>query len=172
MKKLLTMKKVTIGNFMSDFYLLALEKFVYHIHNVKILSKNVCGSKRRTAFMCKPGNLLTIRDYAEQLSARFYLENQSDHFGNGRSLSTEGCSVEISMNNSISRLQFHSHFSDDNIQDTSTTNAHMMKMLDNLKHNSQKISGCTIWKSTDRCSKQYRCGSTLYFLSYINLSIK
>ena len=160
MKKLLTKKKVTIGNFMSDFYLLALEKFVYHIHNVKNLSKNVCGSKS------------TIRDYAEQLSARFYLENQSDHFGNGRSLSTEGCSVEISMNNSISRLQFHSHFSDDNIQDTSTTNAHMMKMLDNLKHNSQKISGCTIWKSTDRCSKQYRCGSTLYFLSYINLSIK
>ena len=94
--------------------------------------------------MCKPVGLLTIRDYAEQLSARFYLENQSDHFGNGRSLSTEGCSVEISMNNSISRLQFHSHFSDDNIQDTSTTNAHMMKMINKLKLNNHDISRYTV----------------------------
>ena len=59
-----TMKEVIIGKFMSDFYLPTIEKFMYHIHNVKMLSKTFCGAKRRTSFMCKPGNLLTIRDYA------------------------------------------------------------------------------------------------------------
>ena len=118
-----------------------------------MLSKNFCGAKRRTSFMCKPSSLLTTRDYVERLSAHFDLENWSDHFGNGRSLSIEGCNVEVSMNNSISRLQFHSHFSDDSRQDSSTTNAHMMKMMGKLKLNNQKISECTVWESTDGCSK-------------------
>ena len=166
------MKEVTIGKFMSDFYLSALEKFVYHIYNVKILSKPFCGAKRRTTFMRKPSSLLTVRDYAERLSASFDLEIQSNHFGNGRSLSIEGCSVELSMNNSISRLQIHSHFSDDSRQDGSSTNPRMMKMMDQLKLNNQEISGCTVWKSTDGCSKQYRCGSALYFLSYISIKYK
>ena len=59
---------------MSDFYLPALENFVYHKHNVKMLSKNFYGVKRRTTFMFKSGILLTGRDYTEQLSAKFYLE--------------------------------------------------------------------------------------------------
>ena len=122
--------------------------------------------------MCKPGSLLTVRDYAERLLAHFYLEIQSDHFGNGRLLSTEDCSVEVSMNSFISRLQFHSHFSDNSRQDASTTIAHMMKMMDKLKLNNQDINESTIWESTDKCSKQYRCGSALHFLSYISCKYK
>ena len=122
--------------------------------------------------MYKPGSLLTVRHYAERLSAHFELEIQSDHFSNGRSLSIEGCSVEVSMNNSISRLQFYSHFSDNNRQDTSTTNAHMMKIMDNLKINNQEIGECTVWESTDGCSKQYCCGSALHLLSYISFKYK
>ena len=83
--------------------------------------------------MCKHGSLLTVWDNAERFSAHFNLEIQSNHFGNVRSLSIEGCSVEVSMNNSISRLQFHSHFSDDSRQDVSVTNDGMMEMMDNLK---------------------------------------
>ena len=44
-RKILAMKEITIGKFMSDFYLPALENFVYHIHNVKILSKHFYGDK-------------------------------------------------------------------------------------------------------------------------------
>ena len=98
-----------------------------------MLSKNVCGAKRRTSFMCKHGSLLTVWDYAERFSAHFNLEIQSNYFRNGRSLLIEGCSVEVYMNNSISRFQFHSHFSDDSRQDVSATNAGMMEMIDNLK---------------------------------------
>ena len=129
------MKEVTISKFMSEFYLPVFEKFMYNIHNVKMLFKNFCGAKRRTTSICKPGSLLTIRDYAERLSAHFDLDIHSNHFGNGRSLSIEGCSVEVSINNSIYRLQYHSNFYNDSRQDTSTTNAHMMKMMDNMKLN-------------------------------------
>ena len=90
------------------------------------------------------GILLTIRDYAERLSANFDLEIQSDHFGNRRLLSIEGCSVKVYMYNSIYRLQFHSHFSRDSIQDASTTNAHMMKMINKLKLNNHDISRYTV----------------------------
>ena len=58
---------------MFDFYLPALQKFVYHIHNVKTLSKTFGGVKRRKVFICKPGNLLTVRDYAKRISAHFNL---------------------------------------------------------------------------------------------------
>ena len=64
--------------------------------------------------MYKPGSLLTVRHYAERLSAHFELEIQSDHFSNGRYLSIEGCSVEVYINTFIFRLHFHLHFSDDN----------------------------------------------------------
>ena len=78
------MKEVSIGKFMFDSYLSALQKFVYHIYNVEILSKIMCGVKRKNAFICKPGNLWTVRKYDERLSAHLDLEIQSDHFDNGR----------------------------------------------------------------------------------------
>ena len=89
------MKEVSIGKFRFDFYLPSLQKSMYHIHNVKTLSKNLCGVKRRNIFICKPGNLFNVRDYAERLSTHFDLEIQFDHFGNCRSLSIEGFSVDL-----------------------------------------------------------------------------
>ena len=41
-----------------------------------------------------------------------------------------------------------------------------------LKLNNQEISGCTFWESTDGYSKQYRCGSALFFLCYISFKYK
>ena len=31
----------------------------------------------------------------------------------------------------------------------------MIKMLDNMRQNNRDVSGCTIWESTEGCSKQY-----------------
>ena len=47
-RKMLTMKEVSIGNFIFDFYLPALQKFEYHIHNVNILLKDFCWVKGGT----------------------------------------------------------------------------------------------------------------------------
>ena len=67
---------------MCDVYLPSLEKYIYHIHYVQILSKNNCGKRREHACFSKAGNILSIRDYAERMSANFNLEIQSEHFGN------------------------------------------------------------------------------------------
>jgi hypothetical protein len=80
---------------MNNYYLPAFEKYAYHIHDVRTLPKDFCGKERFEAFKKRPGDVNTRRDYAERLSAKFNLEIQSDHFGNGRSLSMEGSSVEF-----------------------------------------------------------------------------
>ena len=42
-RNMLTLKELVIGNFMYDVYLPSLEKYIYCIHYVHILSKNLCG---------------------------------------------------------------------------------------------------------------------------------
>ena len=77
---MLTMKEVSISKFMSDFYFSALEKFAYHIYNVKLLFKKILQSKRKTVIICKPGSVLTFRDYSERFSAHFALANSIRSF--------------------------------------------------------------------------------------------
>ena len=45
-RKMLTQRELIIGNFMYDVYLSSLEKYIYHVHYVQILSKNLCGKIR------------------------------------------------------------------------------------------------------------------------------
>ena len=61
-----------------------------------------------------PGDILYVRDYAERLSAHFNLEIQSDHFGNGRSLSIEGSNLQYIDEDYDEQSEFHSYLSDDN----------------------------------------------------------
>ena len=58
------------------------------------------------------GDILSVRDYAEHLSAHFNLEIQSDHFENCRSLSIEGCNIELVDKNYNAKSESHSHLSD------------------------------------------------------------
>ena len=78
---------------MKLYYLPALEKYMYHIFYVHVLSKNICGKMRNERCLSIPGDILSVRDYAERLSVHFNLEIQSDHFVNGRSLLIEGCNI-------------------------------------------------------------------------------
>ena len=78
-----------IGTFIEEYYIPALRKYATHQNFVAILSKRVTGEKRLRAFESEPHNLKTRRDYAEQLAAKFALEIQSEHFGNGRTLSMD-----------------------------------------------------------------------------------
>ena len=63
-RKILTQRELTIGNFMYDIYLPSLEKYIYHVHYVQIISKNHCGILRQNACYSKPRNMLSISDYA------------------------------------------------------------------------------------------------------------
>ena len=61
-KKMLTLKEFTLGNFMYNVYFPSLDKYIYHVHYVKILSKNLCGKLRYDACYSKPGTISSIRD--------------------------------------------------------------------------------------------------------------
>ena len=136
-RKFLTQRELTIGNFIYDVYLPSLEKYIYHVHYIQILSKNHCVKLRQNACYFKPENILSIRDYAKRMSVNFNIEIQSEHFGNGRSLSIERCMIDIVDQDLNDYMKFHSHFSDDSRQDDSTIHTHIFSILTKLRNNNQ-----------------------------------
>ena len=74
---------------------------------------------------------MTRRDYAERLLAKFNEEIQSTHFGQGTTLSIEGCYVEFKTIDGTVRAHF-SHMSDKSTQDAATTHAHLSVVLNKL----------------------------------------
>ena len=104
-------------------------------------------------FIYIPGDILSVRDYAERLSAYFNLEIQSDHFGNGRSLSIEGCNIQYKDEDHKEHSKYHSHLSGDSRQVASTTHARMISMLNELQKCNNLKQRCTIWERTDSCCK-------------------
>jgi hypothetical protein len=179
-RKHLSEEECAMGTFHAKYYQPALEKLAYHRPHVRILGKSCCGSARFEAFKRKP-SVRTRRDYAERLAAAFNLEAQHEHFGNGRSLSMEGSSVETfckaavdaylagvwQMKEEELKMAFHSHFSDESRQDAATTHAHMTALFEHLKAIGELIAGLVIWDDTDGCGKQYRCGTAMYLLSIL-----
>ena len=79
---MLILKELCIGNFMFEYYLSTFEKYLHYINDVHILSTYVCGNMRKETCLSEPSTILSMRDYAERLSAHFNLEIWSDHFGN------------------------------------------------------------------------------------------
>jgi len=169
-----------IGTFHEKYYQPALEKLAYHRPHCRMLGKEKCGAARLAAFKRRP-SVRTRRDYAERLAAAFNLEVQHEHFGNGRSLSMEGSSVETfcsaavdawkagvwQMDEADLKMVFHSHLSDESQQDAATTHAHMNELFDQLKAIGELCTDITVWDDTDGCSKQYRCGTAMYLVSVL-----
>ena len=90
-----------------------MENYVYHIFYVDVLSKNICGKMRSEGWCSVTGDILSIQNYVELLFVHFNLEIQSDHFGNGRFLSIEGCNIEFIDEDHNAYSEFYFHFSDD-----------------------------------------------------------
>ena len=66
------------------------------------------------------------------MSTNFNLEIQSEHHGNGRTLSIEGCNINIVDKELDDSYEFQFHFLDDSRQDASTTHAHMISILEEV----------------------------------------
>ena len=92
--------------------------------------KNISAMMRNERCVFISGYILSVRDYAERLSAHFNLEIQSDHFGNGRSLSIEDCNIQYIDEEHEEHSEYHSHLWDDSRQDASTTHAHMISNVE------------------------------------------
>jgi hypothetical protein len=179
-RKVLHLLERTIGTFFSDHYLPTLERYAYHLPHVSILSKNHSAKMRQEMFQRLPWSVLTRRDYADRLTAKFNLEAQSDHFGNDRDLSIEGSAVEFHTVSSLEeyqqsldfskleqRKEMHSHFSDNSKQDAPTTYEHMEVLVNHLQAENVFKEGSWMLDNTDGCSKQYRCGTALYLLALL-----
>ena len=67
---MLTLKELTVGNFVYNVSLPWLENYIYRVHYVEILSNS------------KPRNIFSTRDYVERMSANFNIEILSENFGN------------------------------------------------------------------------------------------
>jgi hypothetical protein len=160
-RKYLTLLTKPVGIFHRDYYQSMLEKYAIHLWHVRILSKCGCGAMRLDWFKRSLNFIKTIRDYAERLKFEFNLEIQSEHFGNCRSLSIEGCSCRY-MRLAECLMEMHSHFSDSSRQDSRTTFAHMQVELKYLEDAGIIQKGSTNLEDTDGCAKQYRSGTSLY----------
>ena len=153
---------------MNDVYLPSLETYIYYAHYISILSNIICGRLWHDTYYFKPKNICTIRDYSEKMYTNVNLEIQSEHIGNGRSLSKKGNNIEIVDKELNDTCAFHSYLSNDNCQDASTTHTHIIYMLEEWKNYHLK-NRCSIWESTDGYCKQYRCGAALFFKSIISV---
>jgi hypothetical protein len=190
-RKLLSVMCRPIGTFVANYCLPALERYACHQPHVQILGKQHCGKLRKEQFNKTPGMVKTKRDYgAERLLAKFKVEIQSDHFGNGRTLSIEGSSVELYSRLEVEtyaamtasshaannknweniRMEFHSHFSDKSRQDTApTTTAHMIILINRLYEDGVFGKNGTMLDDTDGCAKQYRCATAIHLLSMLSV---
>ena len=172
-RKELADKTVPIGTFHEKYYIPMLKKYRYHYGLVNMLSKKHCYDGRTAAFKAGSLDIMTRRDYAERLTAKFNQEIQSTHFGQSVTLSMEGCFVEFVVGNDDVQAHFHSHMADKSNQDAASTHAHMRVLLELLISQEKIIPGkSTIWEHTDGCTKQYRCAKALYLLSSLASEFK
>ena len=80
------------------------------------------------------GEILYVGEYVGRLSIPFNFEIQSNHFGNDGFLSLKGCNIEFIDEDRNAQSEFYSNLTDDNRQDTSTTRAYLMYMLEELEN--------------------------------------
>jgi hypothetical protein len=183
-RKQITLFRRDLRKFIRDFYLPMLEKYAYHRPHYILLGKYETGADRKSAL--RPGDAETHRDYAERLLFEFTNEIMSEHFGNSRSLSMEGSTVrffpaqlaEIYREGMPAVLQdhtamhFHSHFSDDSMQNAATTYFHMEVLVKYLQKEAVLKEGGYMFDNTDGCTKQYRCATALHLLSMLAVKYK
>ena len=104
---------------------------------------------RSNFFPSVTGDILSTRNYVDRLSTHCNLKIQSDHFGNGKSLSIEGCNIEFIDEDLNAQSKFYFHLLDDSQQDASTTHTYMVSMLNELGKGKHPNPKYTILESTN-----------------------
>ena len=119
-------------------------------------------------------DVLCCQDYSQSVVDSFAHQIQSEYYGINWYVSIEGVSLEHfsepaqtetpgTPQSRRSQSVFHSFFSDDRKQDSSTTISHIKCIIELL--NQRNIISNTlikIWENTDGCAEHYRCDTALY----------
>ena len=164
-RKHLGVEEKPFDSFWKD-YEVAMTKFKMHRFKYLILGKRFCGDVRKESLM--HGECGWEHDFAEALSLKHCGEIQSMHFSS-LSVSIEGYSVhyrKYEEHNTIT-LDFHSFLCDDKTQMSNTVYYNMKKLVEKLMEQGTLKKGGRILASTDGCAKQYKCCTSLYYMSLV-----
>ena len=94
--KELVMMEASIDDFHASFYILEIQKILFHLPHVQILGTNHCGNTRRGAFKrCRAHQyVLCWSDHDEKVVASFEHQIQSEYYGGNRSVYIQGIVLE------------------------------------------------------------------------------
>jgi hypothetical protein len=108
-------------------------------------------------------------DFTEALAITYNEEIQSKHFGVSVTVSIEGytCHYHQSETDPTLILDFHSFLSDDTTQMASTVYCHMEKLPTLLQQQGKLAIGGRVLTTTDDCAKQYKCSTSIYFMTLL-----
>ena len=117
----------------------------------------------------RSGDVALQHDFTEALAITHNEEIQSKHFGGSVTVSIEGytCHYRRTETDPKMILDFHSFLSDDTTQMASTVYCHMGKLLSLLTDTGQLASGGRVLATTDGCAKQYKCATSIYFMTLL-----
>ena len=169
-RKHLFLKKLPFNEFFNQYYLPTLIKYKRQRFLCIILSRTHIAKQRQQSLI--EGEVWSMRDFAERLTLKYNLKCQSEHFLCGATVSLERVDVEF-LNRSTrtgevnNRMEFHTHFNDGKIQDSSVVMSHMDTLIDFLFKEEVMNRGSSIVSMTDGCAGQYRSGTAYYFLAYL-----
>jgi hypothetical protein len=131
-RRYITKKKVPFEVFFKDYYLKQLKKYTYLRFLKTILSK--ANTEDIRLEQLRPGEVAGSRDYTERLLMKFHMEIQSEHFGQGRDLSIEGNVIKFfPVGGTQTKTHFYSFLKDSKIQNATTTDKHMDRLIKLLK---------------------------------------
>ena len=138
-----------------------LNKYTHQRILLCLLVKNQCKNLRRWAVLDDNNAVMTEHDHAEALKAEFNMKIKSDKFGFNNNLSIEVSTYDYhnKYHNDISNdgkvnMDFHSHYSDDSIQNADTIFEHMKNFIQCMYDNNLFIKDGIIYDTTDGCSKK------------------
>ena len=141
----------------------------------------------RKRVLCKNGHLSQVTVRLQETTLNDCVLNShkkilSQHFGDSRDMSMEGSSARTfkaediklfqegllsELSSDDATMDFHSHFSDDNLQNAASTHCHMRVLITHLMKNGRLLKGHTMFDNTDGCAKQYRCATAIHLLSML-----
>ena len=143
-----------------------------HRFKYLILGKRYQSDPRKESLRVNEGEFALNHDFTECLSVKHNEEIQSSHFGQGCTVSIEGytCHYRDPDDGSKLILDFHSYLSDNKTQNAATVQNHMEKLLEFLIESKKLLKRGGPGKflcTTDGCAKQYKCSTSLYFMSVL-----
>lgn len=149
----------------------ALGKHTLHLFKMLVLGKTFTTDVRQNSL--RHNEFAMSHDFAEALAITHNEEIQSKHFGGSVTVSIEGytCHYRASDTDPTMKFDFHSFLSDDTTQMANTVYCHMKKLCHYLKDKLKILSsGGRLMTMTDGCAKQYKCSTSIFFMSLLATS--